>query len=65
MVTVAILIQQQERHRLADDVGAADHDSMLAGEIAEAILQQQQAAIGRAGDEALAAGRENGPALKT
>ena len=58
MVTVQLLVQQQLRHRLADDVGAADDDGALAREIAEAVLQQHEAAERRARHQALAAGRE-------
>ena len=33
MVTVALACKQQQRHRLADDVAAADHDRVLAAQV--------------------------------
>ena len=49
----AVLAQQQLRHRLADDVGAADDDRLAAGEAigSQGLAQQVQAAVGRAGDQ--------------
>ena len=44
----AVLAQQQLRHRLADEVGAADDHRVLAGEVADEIAQQHQAAERRA-----------------
>ena len=54
----AVRLQQQLRHRLADDVGAPDHDRLAAGKAAERRAQQQQAAQRRAGHEAVRADRE-------
>src|SRR5213075_1777248 len=34
----AALLEEEQRHRLADDVGTADHHRFLAGEIAELTL---------------------------
>ena len=50
--------QQKLRHRLADDVRAADHDGIQAGEVAELLLEQDQAAERRARHEAVEADRE-------
>ena len=54
----AVLPQQQLRHRLADDVGAADHDRVQPGKVAEPVLEQHQAAERRAGHQPLLADRE-------
>ena len=54
----AVRAQEQLRHRLADDVGAAEYDSAQAGEIAQAILQQHQAAQRRAGHQRVLARRQ-------
>ena len=54
----AVRAQEQLRHRLADDVGAAEYDSAQAGEIAQAILQQHQAAQRRTGHQRVLAGRQ-------
>ena len=43
-----VLTQQQRRHRLADDVGAAEHQRLEAGKIAQAVFKQHQAAERRA-----------------
>ena len=45
------LAEQQQRHRLADDVRAADHHRVLAAEVAELALQQHKAAERRARHE--------------
>jgi hypothetical protein len=50
-----VLLQQQQRHRLADDVAAADHDRLGAGELDARALEQVDDSIGRAGLEALRA----------
>src|SRR3546814_5470549 len=44
----AIGAEQQLPHRLADEDRAPDDDRILAAEVAEPVVQQQQAAIGRA-----------------
>jgi hypothetical protein len=54
----AILPEEELRHRLADDVGAADHHRLEARKVAEPVLQEHQAAERRAGDEAALADRE-------
>ena len=51
MVTVQFSREQQLRHRLADDVGAADHHRLEPGQVAEPVLEQHQAAERRAGHE--------------
>ena len=48
-------VQQQHRHRLADDVAAPDHDGVLAARVAADRLEHLHAAVGRAGLEARAA----------
>ena len=48
----AAFAEQELRHRLADDVRAADDHGVQAGEVAELGLQQLQAAERRARDEA-------------
>ena len=42
--------EQERRHRLADDVGAADDDGAFAGKVAEAVFQDERAAERRTGD---------------
>ena len=37
IVTVQFSAEQQRRHRLADDVGAAEHDRIGAGQIARSV----------------------------
>ena len=54
----AAFAEQQQRHRLADDVGAADDDRVHAGKIAQLGLEQHQAAERRAGHEAVEPGRQ-------
>ena len=54
----AALLQQKLRHRLADNVGAADNNRVQPGQIAKMILKQQQAAIGGAGNQRILAGRQ-------
>ncbi len=54
----AVFAQQQLRHRLADDVRAADHDGAQARKVAQPVPQQHQAAERGAGHDALAAGRQ-------
>jgi hypothetical protein len=49
-------LQEQQRHRLADRVRAADHDRVLAAQIDAGGLDQLHAAVGRAGAEARQAG---------
>ena len=48
----AVLGQQQLRHRLADQDRAPDHHRILAGKIAEPVLEQHQRTKRRAGDKA-------------
>jgi hypothetical protein len=36
----AILAQEELRHRLADDVRAADHHRLQPGKVAEAVLEK-------------------------
>ena len=50
----AALGGEQLRHRLADDVRAADHDRVESGEVAQHILEQHQAAERRARHESAA-----------
>jgi hypothetical protein len=50
--------EQQHRHRLADDVGAADHHRVLAARLAKLRLQQVQAAERRARHQRVEAGRQ-------
>ncbi len=52
----AVALEQKRGHRLADDVGAADDHRLLAGQIADGVLEHQDAALRRAGNEGLAAG---------
>ena len=55
----AVFRKQQLRHRLADNVGFADHHGMEAGEVfAEPVLQQHEAAERRAGHQCRLAGRK-------
>ncbi len=48
----AVRAQQQLGHRLAHQVGAADHHGGLAAQVAQGVLQQHQAAGWSAGDQA-------------
>jgi hypothetical protein len=54
----AVLRQQQLRHRLAHDVGAADDHGVDAIQLAQHRLGQHDAADRRAGNERLLAGGE-------
>ena len=54
----AIFGQQQLRHGLADDVGAADDHGLEAIEFAQRILGQHDGAHRRAGDQRLLTGRQ-------
>ena len=47
----AVAVQQQHGHRLADDVGAADHHRMASTEIAKLGLEKVQAAERGAGHQ--------------
>src|SRR5574340_501064 len=51
-----IVLQQHQRHRLADDVAAPDHHGMLALDRHAAFFQQLHRAVRRAGGEAHIAG---------
>ncbi len=51
MVTVQLRESNKLRHRLANDVGAADHDRLQSGQAAQRILKQHQAAERRAGHQ--------------
>ena len=54
----AILPEQQLRHRLADDVRAADHDRLEPAEVAEPVLEHHDAAQRRARHQRILADRE-------
>ena len=47
----AVLLQQELRHRLADDIGAADDHRLEPVELAERILGEHDGADRRAGDK--------------
>ena len=47
----AARLSEQLRHRLADDVGAADDDRVQSCQVAKLMLEQHQAAERRAGHQ--------------
>ena len=46
-----VLLQAHERHRFADNIGAADHNHLLAGQINPRFLQHHHHAVRGAGSE--------------
>ena len=54
----AVTLQQQQRHRLADDVGAADHHRCQPGDITPPLIQQQHAAGRGARHQRIAAAQQ-------
>ena len=57
-------MQQQQRHRLADDVAAADDDGARAGDGHAILLEQLDHAGRRAGDQPLAVLHETPDVLR-
>ena len=53
-----MLAEQQLGHRLADDVGTAEHQGAQPLEFAQPVLEHHQAAARRARHQRLAAGRQ-------
>ncbi|KAF1858236.1 hypothetical protein Lal_00014736 [Lupinus albus] len=53
-----VLLQEQQRHRLADRVAAADDDGVLAAQVDAGRLDQLHAAVRRARAEAFQAGHQ-------